>query len=130
MWVWCGCLPPPSSAAGAGHTEWQHQLHHCQWPGPHLPQGHHGEPSGQFSAPNTSQSLLKKKKKTLWLYSIPLIATQQVNTFMRYWFKINFKLIYTTCQKCGIIKIFNIFERTFLCSLRLHLFDHKYSKTI
>lgn len=36
-----------SDASGPGHPEWQHKLHNCQWPGPHLPQRHHGKPSGE-----------------------------------------------------------------------------------
>lgn len=36
-----------SHASGPGHSEWQHKLHNCQRPGPHLPQRHHGEPSGE-----------------------------------------------------------------------------------
>ncbi len=33
-----------------------------------------------------------------------------------------------TIQKFGFGKDFNVFERSILCSSRLHLFDQKYSK--
>ncbi len=35
-------------------------------------------------------------------------------------------MTYTTIQKTGVGKIFYVFERSLLCSLRLPLFDHKY----
>lgn len=41
------CVSFCSHASGTGHPEWQHKLDDCQWPGPHLPQRHHGEPGGK-----------------------------------------------------------------------------------
>jgi len=38
--------------------------------------------------------------------------------------------MYTTIQKFGVSKIFNVCERSFLCSPSLHLFDQKYTKTV
>lgn len=50
----CVCCSTP----GFGRNEWQHQqLHHGQWPGPHLPQRHHGEPCGathKYTQTNTT----------------------------------------------------------------------------
>ncbi len=36
--------------------------------------------------------------------------------------------IYIHCSKIVIGKIFNVYEISILCSLRLNLFDQKYSK--
>ncbi len=41
-----------------------------------------------------------------------------------------YKNNYTTIQMFGVGKMFNVFERSVLCSIRLHLFDHKYSKNL
>ncbi len=42
-----------------------------------------------------------------------------------------FLLLHLNIQtKFGVSKIFDVFESSLFCSPRLHLFDHKYSKTV
>ncbi len=38
--------------------------------------------------------------------------------------------MYITVTKCGVSSLYNVYERSLLCSSSMHLFDQKYSKTV
>jgi len=43
---------------------------------------------------------------------------------------INFSNEVHSCSTFGLVVFFNVFERSLLCSPKLHLFDQEYSKTV